>query len=403
MKRTLLLVVFAVVVGALLYANGLRIWNERQGPAPLTGGNILPPPSSDFPDALKDYPTRKAVEQLEPAVVNIDTVGRPQAVGIPDWSGIRTQWVQPQGAGSGVIIRPDGFIVTNYHVIQDAQNIDVTLSSGERVPGEIWGVDPMYDLAVIKINRKGLKFARLANSDQIRVGDPVIAVGNALGLGTTVTSGIISARERKVEGPAQNKSLESAIQTDAAINRGNSGGALALLTGEIVGINTAIFSTEQGGGSIGIGFAIPSNIVRREAEELIQHRKVTRPPKPWLGVWYVQMTPALANAARDELSFDYPDPDAGVLVRRVENGSPADRAGVRNFDQILRLDGKELKNEGDFAEIVQTKKPGDSIKIRVYRPTDGRERELTAELAAVPEQLQQPQQPPARTGPRLPF
>ena len=181
---------------------------------------------------------RAAAADVEQVVVNIDTVMRP--VSIPDFGFLGSRYALPEGAGSGVVIRPDGFIVTNNHVVENAQQIEVTFQNGDKVRGEIWGRDPAYDLAVVKVARSGLPTARLGDSSKIRVGDQVIAVGNALGLGTTVTSGIVSALERAVEGSEKSKGLAKAIQTDAAINRGNSGGALALLNGDVIGINTAI-------------------------------------------------------------------------------------------------------------------------------------------------------------------
>lgn len=397
MKKTVALLILGLLLGVLVVLNYQRIQGGRV--TPLTqDGDVLPPPSKSAA-APGDNPTRAAAAKLEKAVVNIDTVGRP--VGIPDF-GFTTRYVQPQGAGSGVIIRPDGFIVTNDHVVGDAQDIDVTLDDGSRVRGQLWARDPQSDLAIVKIGRNNLPFARLGDSDRIAVGDPVIAIGNALGLGTTVTSGIISARERSVQGPGGNKSLEKAIQTDAAINRGNSGGALALLNGDVIGINTAIFSTEQGGGNIGIGFAIPSNTVRKIATDLIENKKVDRPQPAWVGVWYVQMSPEFAAGIRQELGLEYPNTKDGIIVRRVEAGSPAAKAGIRVFDQILEADGKKLKKQTDFSDAIHSRKPGDTVKLKLYRPSASKQMDVTVTLSAVPQNLPVNEQQPRR-GLTLPF
>jgi serine protease Do len=407
LKKSLALLIAGCVLGVLIYLNVQRMMGGRGLPLAGEQGDVLPPPSNaPIPSGLKESPTRIAAAKLERVVVNIDTLGRP--IGIPDWFGMATRYVQPQGAGSGVIIRSDGFIVTNDHVVRDAQTIDVTLFDGRKVRGELWGRDPQSDLAIVKIPRNNLPVARLGDSDQIAVGDPVIAVGNALGLGTTVTTGIISARERSVQGPDGNRALEKAIQTDAAINRGNSGGALALLNGDVIGINTAIFSTNEGGGNIGIGFAIPSNTVRKIANALIKNRKVERPAPAWVGIWYMGMSAEVAQAVEQELGFRYPQPDTGILVRRVEPGSPAEVAGIRPWDQVLDVDGKPIKQQSDFADAIHERKPGDSVKLKIYRPATGSTLTVTVRLAAAPRNLpaagvpeEVPSQP--RGGLRLPF
>ncbi len=403
MKKIVGLLILGAVLGVLIALNILRIWQERSpGLDSFGGGNVLPKASSSISIDPRTNPTRAAAAILEKAVVNIDIVGRPVSVPGFDFFGMGSRFVYPEGSGSGVIIRKDGFIVTNNHVIESAQTITVTLSDGSKVHGEVWARDPNFDLAVVKIPRSGLPFATLGDSGSVRVGDPVIAVGNALGLGTTVTSGIISARERAVSGPEGGRGLAKAIQTDAAINRGNSGGALALMNGEVIGINTAILSSNPGGGNIGIGFAIPSNTVREVVTELIKHRSFQAPAAAFVGLVYGPNNPDDAQMLKERYGFEYPSVTDGIIVGQVLDGGPASKAGVKVFDNILSIDGKALKAADDFRNIIRQHKPGDVIKITLYRPALAKKITLSVTLTAAP-QSQEPAPSQPKRGFRFPF
>ena len=298
------------------------------------------------------------------AVVNIDTTSRPSDKGFPfDIFGLPfggPQSPEPQqGKASGVIVRPDGYIVTNNHVVADAQSVTVTLHSGARYRGRVVGTDPKTDLAVVKIDARNLPYATFANADTLVVGDWVVAIGNALGLGPTVTVGVVSATQRALM--VGDRPLEHAIQTDAAINRGNSGGALADLKGQVIGINTAIASTGPDGGSIGIGFAIPSNTVKKITDELIKRGKVVR---PWLGIYYGPVT----DSIRQGMGSQGPTPPAGgVIVSQVIPGSPAERAGIRSYDIILEVDRKKVTDPKTVENTIQSHKPGQKIVLLIWR------------------------------------
>lgn len=396
MKKSVIFLLIGSILGVLVWKNVERVMEGRQANvATIDGKNVLPPaPPSGSKSQVSE--TRAAASKLERVVVNIDTLGQPLQT---DWGLFGGRSVQPQGSGSGVIIREDGFVVTNHHVVANAQSITVTTWDGKQYSGQLWATDPSFDLAVVKINKDKLPFAVLGNSDSIEVGDSVIAVGNALGLGTTVTSGIISATERSVP-DSSTRGLSRAIQTDAAINRGNSGGALALLNGEVIGINTAILST-QGGGNIGIGFAIPSNTVREVVTQLIRTRQAI--PMPWLGIEYGNNSPEIAGMLEQQ-GITYPNSN-GIIVIQVLQGSPAQAGGIRPFDNILLADGKEIKDTRDFQRIIQAKKPDETLKIQLYRPSTGRKVELEIKLGSAPAMQaapQQPQQAPRRILP-LPF
>ncbi len=391
---------FAVVIGVFAWLNFQRMQENRI--TGLPGGDVLPPLKQTSPPAADGGNLmRAAAADVEQVVVNIDTVMRP--VSIPDFGFLGSRYALPEGAGSGVVIRPDGFIVTNNHVVDNAQQIEVTFPNGDKVRGEIWGRDPAYDLAVVKVARSGLPAARLGDSSKIRVGDQVIAVGNALGLGTTVTSGIVSALERAVEGSEKSKGLAKAIQTDAAINRGNSGGALALLNGDIIGINTAILSTGPNGGNIGIGFAIPANVVRDIASQLIKNRKIERPAVAWVGLRYAPNSADIATALKQRYQIDYPSVTDGVIVMDVVSGAPAERAGVKVFDNILQLDGKGVNGEDGFRKAITAHKPGDRVKFVIYRPGLGKKITLDVRLSAAPEPVEEEEQEERAPRRSLPF
>ena len=305
-------------------------------------------------------------------VVSIDTIGRPVLSSPGSIFGFQfgpPQEVVPKGKGSGVIISENGYIVTNNHVISGAANLTVTLHDGKQHTARLIGRDPKTDIAVIKIDARGLDAAKFGNSDTLKVGDWVIAVGNALGLGPTVTAGIISATKR---GPIviENEVLEDALQTDAAINRGNSGGALSDLNGYLVGINTAIASSGPSGGNIGIGFAVPSNTVKQITEQLIKQGKVVR---PWLGISYMPYNPEVREQLTKQGFQGLPKADGGAVVREVMTGSAAADARLQPGDVILRVNGKPLsgtakeeKGKTTIASEVAKAKVGQRITMQVW-------------------------------------
>jgi len=270
--------------------------------------------------------------------------------------------------GSGVIVSEDGYILTNNHVIKDADEIKVVLYDKREFKGKVIGTDPKTDLAVIKINAEKLPAIKIGDSDMLKVGEVVIAIGNPFGLNQTITMGIVSAVGRSNVGIAD---YEDFIQTDAAINPGNSGGALVNTRGELVGINTAIFSTS--GGYMGIGFAIPSNMAKAVMKSIVKYGKVIR---GWLGVTIQDLTPELAK------SFDIKE-DKGALVTDVVKDSPAEKAGFKRGDLIVEFDSKTVNDVTSLRNMVANTPPGKTVRVRIIR--DGKERILTVTLGEYPE------------------
>jgi serine protease Do len=276
------------------------------------------------------------------------------------------------GIGSGVIVDRDGYILTNNHVIDEAEEINVKVSDKNVYRGKVVGKDPKTDLAVVKISATGLPMIRLGNSDELKVGDRVIAIGNPMGLNQTVTSGIISATGRANVGIAD---YEDFIQTDAPINPGNSGGALVNAKGELIGINTAIASSS--GGYQGIGFAIPSNMAKVVMEKLIRNGKVIR---GWLGVSIQPVTPELAR----QLGVKG---EKGALVADVVEGSPADKAGMHAGDVITEFDGRPVEDVRGLRNMVADVPPGKDVGIRFFR--DGHVKTAQVTIKDLPAQAPQ--------------
>ncbi len=257
-----------------------------------------------------------------------------------------------QGMGSGVIVTPDGYILTNAHVVKDADEITVNLSDKRSLPAKVVGIDPNSDIAVIKIDAKNIPAAAFGDSDKMRVGSFVMAVGSPFGLNRTVTSGIISAKGRTNVGIVD---YEDFIQTDAAINPGNSGGPLVNIEGEVVGINTAIAS--RSGGYQGIGFAIPSNSAKLVMEELIKNGTVRR---GLLGVRTQDVNQALAK------SYGLPEV-GGAVVSMVEPGSPAEKAGVKKDDVIVKFNGQPIGGAAELKNVVGRERPDSTVKLTLFR------------------------------------
>lgn len=318
-----------------------------QGSEERNGNEERDVPLDVSPQAMEYYmAVVNAAERATPPVVGISNFGV-----VYDFFGRGS--LQQRASGSGVIIRSDGYIVTNYHVIEDSRELVVSLGSGEELPATVVGTDPPTDLAVIKIDKKGLPAAEMADSDKLRVGEPAIAIGNPLGLDfqQSVTKGVVSALERAITIQGQNFSF---IQTDAAINDGNSGGALVNIKGELIGINTAKIKIS---GVEGMGFAIPSNTVKQISNTLIEKGRVVR---PWIGVYISTLTPL--DAQRFGLSVE-----SGILVQEVVKGGPADKAGIVSMDVILELEGTKLTDTSQLQQLLQKFGVGETIEITLAR------------------------------------
>jgi serine protease Do len=359
----------AAVLGTGLFA----------GSAPHSTGtpsfSEIPAPAVKAPAAGESL--APLAEALKPSVVNIRVTKLQKAgYGMPDLpegspfeeffgrffgpNGPQARERRVQGAGSGVIISRDGYVLTNNHVVEGAREVRVTLDDGRELEAEIVGLDPKTDLAVLKIEDGGdLPGAAMGDSDGLRVGDYVVAVGNPFGLGHTVTSGIVSAKDRVIgAGP-----YDDFIQTDASINPGNSGGPLFNMKGEVVGINTAIVARGQG-----IGFAIPVKTAKALIPQLVAHGEVTR---GYIGVHIQPVTQELADAMRL-------DDRKGALVADVLSGGPADEAGVERGDVIVSFNGEAVDKSHDLPALVAAAPVGEKASLAVLR--DGEARELTVEV-----------------------
>jgi serine protease Do len=255
------------------------------------------------------------------------------------------------GSGSGVIIRKDGVILTNAHVVRDFSDVDIGLADGRRVSGRVLGRDPAVDVAVVRIQATDLPAAPFADSDRLEVGQTAIAIGNPIGLERTVTTGVVSAVNRSPRG----FELGGLIQTDAAINPGNSGGPLLDSQGRVMGINTVIIQ-----GTTGLGFAIPINLARDIAEQVLTTGRIRRTV---LGIVPDDLIPELAQ------QYDLPVRE-GIIVRQVEPGSPAARAGLQVADIITQIDGQRVTTSGDLRRILRSRRPGDAVRLTVVRAPD---------------------------------
>ncbi len=344
-------------------------WSAAPGAAP-TAGAVVPEARPDF---------AAMVEAVRPAVVNISTTqavrGRgPQAADpmrefLERYFGESLPREEPrQSLGSGLIVEPDGYVLTNNHVVENGRMIMVRLSDDEEYEARVVGTDARTDLAVLKIQARGeLPVARLGDSDRLRVGEWVLAIGNPFGLEQTVTAGIVSAKGRVIgAGP-----YDDFIQTDAAINPGNSGGPLFNTRGEVVGINSAIFS--QSGGSIGIGFAIPINLARDLLPQLKAKGRVTR---GWLGIGIAPLTPELAP------KLGRSGPGGAVVAEVVPNG-PAARAGLRPGDLILAFQGTPIRRADELPRLTAKAPVGSEVDLTLWR--DGTEVPVKVRLGELPE------------------
>lgn len=282
------------------------------------------------------------------------------------WGFGRPQQHNAQSTGSGVITTPDGYIVTNNHVVNDAQSVEVVLEDGRTYTAQVVGTDPSTDLALLKIDETNLPILTFGNSDNLRVGEWVLAVGNPFNLTSTVTAGIVSAKARNINILKDKMAIESFIQTDAAVNPGNSGGALVNARGELVGINTAIASNT--GSYSGYSFAVPVEIVKKVIDDLMNHGIVQR---AFLGANLIELNGDVAKKVGVQQTH-------GVYIDGVMEGGSAQYAGLRKGDIITAIDGKELRNSAELTEYVGRHRPGDRVQLTIIR--EGDKTEVPVEL-----------------------
>lgn len=343
-------------------------WLAAPAPPPAVSAPlVLPAPQVSA--AAQPGSLAAAVRRAAPAVVSINTsrITRHPFADDP-WFRLffGQQGSQSQsGLGSGVIMSADGYVLTNNHVVQEADHIEAVLADGRRASARVIGADPESDLAVLKIDLPDLPVMTPSDSDRIEVGDRVLAIGNPFGVGQTVTSGIVSALGRDQLGI---NTFENFIQTDAAINPGNSGGALTDEQGRLLGINTAIYS--RSGGSLGIGFAIPVNVARQALQDIVQNGRVVR---GWIGVESTALTPELAEnlgAASAQ----------GVIITGVLNGGPAARAGMRPGDVVTLINGRPIRTVAELRAGITALRPGTAATFTALRQGQNVEMQLVPGL-----------------------
>ncbi|HEY6069477.1 MAG TPA: trypsin-like peptidase domain-containing protein [Gaiellaceae bacterium] len=379
MHRTLLLRRAAGVITAALLGGGIALGGAAALGRLGDKTTVIREESFTRPatEASFQQGTRKSINAIyrasAPGVVHIDTASKVQQAADPffgnSFGGTQTQ----RALGSGFVIDKAGHIVTNYHVVRGATSIEVSFSNNERFKATVVGVDPSTDIAVLKVDVKSraLRSLPLGNSDDVRVGDQVIAIGNPFGLDRSVTAGIVSAVQRRIEAPNQ-LSIAHVIQTDASLNHGNSGGPLLNAQGQVIGVNAQIETGGQSQGNVGIGFAIPINTVRDVVAELIKNGKVEH---AFLGIEGKTLEPSIARL------FHLPA-TSGVLVAVVRPGSGAAKAGLKaatnqvtvegeswpaGGDLIVKADGRPVGSIERLIDIISAKKPGDHVSLEVIR------------------------------------
>ena len=395
-KLSIWLVVAALGGAALLAGSALGVSHSETGKAkPATPATNVEVDETPVPRATGPHTSfAPIVKKVAPAVVKIVVTGKAVNITMPEDFGFNDpfwrrffgdhfggqmpnrQFRAPrqQGLGSGVIVTKEGYILTNNHVVDNAEEVKITLQDGREFTAKIVGRDPKSDVAVIKIDAKDLPAVSVADSDKVQVGDVVLAIGNPFGVGQTVTTGIVSATGR---GNLGIEDYEDFIQTDAAINPGNSGGALVDVEGRLIGINTAIYS--RSGGNQGIGFAIPSNLARNVMDSLVKYGHVTR---GYLGVMIQDVNPALAK------EFKLKD-TTGALVGDVVPKGPADKAGFKNGDVVLEYNGKKVPDSRRLRLAVGETKPGTTVPVKILRDGVSRTLQVTVQQLPGTEQLAQ--------------
>jgi serine protease Do len=393
MKNRTLKTMAAVVTGGLLLTAGVSaLLTARASDQPLAKTKSMGLVIDDHPlarDARAGVSYANVVKRVMPSVVKVEvtTAAKETSVDMPGmlndpffrqffgnpFGGGQRRIVTPpeHGLGSGVIVSKDGYILTNCHVVNDADKVKVALQDGREFTAKVIGKDTDSDVAVVKIDAHDLPAITLADSSKIEVGDVVLAVGNPFGLGQTVTMGIISATGRA----AMNLKYQDFIQTDAAINPGNSGGALVDTDGRLIGVNTAIFS--RSGGNEGIGLAIPTDLARQVMVSLVKDGKVTR---GYIGVSIQPLTDVLAK------QFSLKS-DQGALIDEVKPGGPAAKAGLKNGDVILEFDGKPIADARHLSLAVASVTPGEKVPMRIWR--DGATKTVEVAVAELPGEAQQ--------------
>lgn len=337
----------------------LTMWGILSpGEAPL----VQNPVESEEARGNWEEPVVRAVEKAGPATVKIETT---REVLVDQF--FFQMLEKRQGVGSGVIYRKDGYILTNAHVVEDAKEIIVQMADGRSFPGQVIGRDALTDLAVVKVDADDLPVAELADSDELRVGQVVVAIGNPLGQDNTVTTGVISALDRDLLVDAeQNRYLEGMIQTDAAINPGNSGGPLINQGGEVIGVTTAIIERAQG-----IGFAIPSSIARAVGDQIISHGRPLR-----LGVLGGSLTPALARSIQEQTNLRLAV-QRGAFITRVLPDTPAAHAGLSQGDVVTAVNNEEIAGIRELRQAVQKTGFGSDLALTYYRGSQKNEVRLT--------------------------
>jgi S1-C subfamily serine protease len=354
----------AVVAGILSGAlSAVAISNMVRDPAVTTGDRVTETPGTDNVNDVRideSSAVIAAVEKVTPAVVTIRSSG----------GGFLPQ----SGTGSGVVYHSDGWILTNRHVVEDADELVVELNDGREFAGEVYGIDTLTDLAIVKIDAAELPSAPIGTSADLESGQLAIAIGNPLGYENTVTTGVVSGLGRQIEASdatqTSGETLRNLIQTDAAINPGNSGGPLVNSAGQVIGVNTAVSTTAQG-----LGFAIPIDVAKPIMQQALDG--VQPLVRPWIGVYYVPIDPALA--AEQDLPVDY-----GALIGTTDGssqavfpGSPAEAVGLQGGDIITAIDGEQITAETELSMLILTREPGDTITLRVLRGNSVSEVEVT--------------------------
>ena len=376
MKSKRLISAFALIAAGILFGallvSGFGL--VRPGFADINLGAAAPPVNLDADATAFSKAFIEVAEKSTPTIVQIQVVAENKGEDphsnlfpFPFFDMPKEQ----RGSGSGIIISADGYILTNNHVVENATHLNVGLTDKRTFDAKVIGTDPLTDLAVIKVDATNLPVAYLGNSDELKVGQWVLAIGNPLGLSSTVTAGIVSSLGRGSLGLINKNpyGVENFIQTDAAINPGNSGGALVDLSGAVIGVNSAIAASGTGT-YIGYGFAIPINLAKSVAKDLIAHGKVSR---GYIGVNIGEVTDGIAKS----VGLDKPK---GVIIQGIVEGGSASKEDIKAGDIILKIDGKEVNEPNELQGYIASKSAGSSVKITLYR--DGKEIERSVKLKA---------------------
>lgn len=387
MRRTVFILIVCLLLGAGLFRVVQLLSRPRSAAATEDAGKFTPAVMPKF--SGKDLPGlssidgeyTRLVEAVMPSVVSVTSrrVVEQGARAVDPFDvlfGSRKK--QPQqrvetSLGSGVIVSREGHVITNHHVIEDNTEVEVQLADGRSLPAQVIGDDKQVDIAILKITGAKLEALPLANSDNVRVGQLVFAIGNPFGLAETVTAGIISAKGRR--DIADNK--VEMLQTDAAVNHGNSGGPLINLRGEIIGINTAIYSKSEDGGWLGISFAIPANIARRALESVVKRGRIARP--------YLGLHLSMNSLTPDVLARLHVEGTNGALITNVDPGSPAERAGLREKDVIRSFNGSPVTDIPSLRAALNTLEIGERVNLGIIRA--GKAQTITVEVAEAPSDM----------------